>query len=176
VKLKMLAVLTLVVFGCAFASAQTFGFGTAGGDYLYCNYEQISNAYGDPYTVWQGVDNLSACYYGSHALAPMVGVKGGLPKAHSPIGIGVSGVVMADALIDAYSLVYTGEQWDTVSALKCTDLGAKRPKEGWIGLVGVSGLGFVGNYGTLSCTVYAKGQAKPNKGVSFGKTNHLKKH
>lgn len=35
---KMLAAFIVVVFGCALASAQSFGFASMGGG-LYCNYE-----------------------------------------------------------------------------------------------------------------------------------------
>ena len=175
-KFKLLAVLTLVVFGCAFASAQTFGFGTAGGDYLYCNYEVLSNSYGAPYAIWGGTDNISDCYFGSHYNATMGGVTGKLTKPQDPFGIGtVNGVVLGDNLYDAYSFTFTGYQWTVVSNLRCTNLGAKKPKEGWVGIASVSGFAFAGNYGVLSCTVYAKGQAKPNKGVSFGKSAALLK-
>ena len=171
-KLKSLLVITLIVIACSFASAQTFGFGTAGGDYLYCNYEQLSNTYGAPFTVWQGTDNLSACAGGQGENATMGGVKGALSKPDNPFGaFPISGVVLGDNLYDAYSLAFTAEQWTVVSNLKCTNIGAKKAKEGWVGIASYGGFVFGGNYGVLACTVYKPEDGRATKGVSFGKTN-----
>ncbi len=168
----MLAVLTLVVFGCAFSSAQTFGFGTAGGDYLYCNYESgLTNTFGAPYAIWQATDNLSACGLGGNAT--MVGVTAKLAKTANPGGFALKGVSMADNLYDAYSSyafgysVFTGEQWDVTQNVKCTNLGSKKVTEGWIGFASVSGFVFGDNYGVLACSIPSKGKANV-KGLSTG--------
>jgi hypothetical protein len=168
VKLKSLLVITLLVIGCSFASAQTFGFGTAGGAYLYCNYEAgLNNTFGSPYAVWAAVDNLSLCpgYLGFNAT--MVGISGGLTKTTNPAGFALKGETMADNLYDAYAGGYTGDQWDVTQNVKCTALGAKKPKEGWIGFAGASGITFGANYGTLSCTIPGKGSS-PVKGMTIG--------
>jgi len=163
----MLAVLTLVVFGCAFASAQagTFGFGTAGGDYEYCNYIQLSNYSG---AVWQGVDNLSACAGFIGINATVVGVTGKLAKAGNPfVAATVNGVTYADNLYDAYGGFYDYAQWDVTENKACTNLGAKKAKIGWVGIASESGFVFGANYGTLACSIPGKGNA-PVKGLSIG--------
>lgn len=168
----MLAVLTLVVFGCAFASAQagTFGYGTAGGDYLYCNYIQLSNYSGD---VWQGVDNLSACGHSYNATT--VGVTGKLTKPTNPfVAATINGVTMADNLYDAYSYGLTGAQWDVTENKACTNLGAKKAKEGWVGIASESGFVFGANYGVLACSIPGKG-TNPTKGISFGNAKSSKR-
>jgi hypothetical protein len=165
VKLKSLLVITLLVIGCSFASAQagTFGFGTAGGDYLYCNYIQLSNYSG---AVWQGVDNLSAC--GHSFNATVVGVSGKLAKALNPfVAATVNGATYADNLYDAYSYGLTGAQWDVTENKACTNLGAKKAKIGWVGIASASGFVFGANYGTLACSIPGKGNA-PVKGLSIG--------
>ncbi len=165
-KLKSLLVITLLVIGCSFASAQTFGFGTAGGDYLYCNYIQLSNVYGAPYAVWQGTDNLSACGHGYNAT--VVGVKGGLSKPGNPGGFAATGVTYADNIYDAYSYTLTGVQWDVSQSLKCTNLGAKKAKEAWIGFASVSGFVFGDNYGTVACSIPGRDKGAKMKGLSIG--------
>ena len=168
----MLAVLTLVVFGCAFASAQTFvgGFGTAGGYYLYCNYEILQNAFGAPYAVWQGSDILTTC--GLSYNATVAGIKGGLSAAGNPAGFAVTGVTYADNIYDAEGLSYTGAQWDVTSALKCVKKNKKTgkygPKYGWIGFAGLSGTVFGDNYGYLTCDIPGKTEAPVKAGMSIG--------
>jgi hypothetical protein len=168
-KLTSLAVITvLVVLGCGLASAQTFGFTSVGGG-LYCNYEVLQNAFGAPFTVWQGTDNLSAC--GAPLNATIVGIKGGLTKVTNPAGFAASGVTYADNVYDAQSEFYTGAQWDVTSALKCNKVnkktGAYTGSYSWIGFASVSGFIFGDNYGYLSCSIPA-GNA-PTKGLSTGK-------
>lgn len=168
----MLAVVTLVVFGCAFASAQniTAGFGTAGGYYLYCNYENISNTFGSPYAVWAGTDNLTAACGASYN-ATAVGIKGGMSAAGDPLGFAVTGITYADNIYDAAALAYTGAQWDVVSALKCVKRNKKTgkygPHYGWIGWAASSGVWFGYNYGYLTCDIPGKGTAAV-KGLSTG--------
>lgn len=164
-KLKSLVVITLLVIGCSFASAQTFGFGTAGGSYLYCNYEVLQQL--APYDVWQGTDVLTTCYLSYNAT--IVGVSGGLKGAASPIGVSIKGVTYADNLYDAASLYYTGAQWDVTSNLKCAKVknGRYTGKYGWIGFAGYSGYIFGDNFGFLTCAIPTKGKT-PTKGLSTG--------
>lgn len=163
-KLKSLLVITLLVIGCSFASASTFGFGTAGGSYLYCNYEVINPVAGD---VWGGTDVLSTCYAPYNAT--VVGIKGGLSATGNPLGFSVKGVTYADNVYDAQSLYYTGAQWDVTSALKCAKFknGRYSGKFGWIGFAAVSGYVFGDNYGFLTCQIPVKGKT-PTKGLSTG--------
>ena len=166
-KLKSLLVITLLVIGCSFASAQTFGFASVGGG-LYCNYIQLSNVFGAPYTLWQGVDNTSAC---GHAYnATVVGIKGGMSAAGNPAGFSVVGVTYADNLYDAYSYGLTGAQWDVTQKLKCN---AKH--YGWIGFASVSGFVFGDNYGFLSCSIPGKNGAVATKGLSTGNAKVTKR-
>jgi hypothetical protein len=165
VKLKSLVVITLLVIGCSFASAQTFGFGTAGGYYLYCNYEQISNVAGG---IWQVTDNLSACGHSFNATG--VGITGGLSAGLNPItGTAIKGVTYGDNLYDAYSYGLTGAQWDVTSALKCAKVknGRNTGKYGWVGLAAASGFFFGDNYGYVTCAIPGKGKMA-SKGASMG--------
>ena len=170
---KSLLVVTLLVIASAFASAQTFGFGTAGGSYLYCNYESgLNNAYGSPFDVWAATDNLSAC--GHSFNATMVGIGAKLAKTKNPAGFGTKGVSMADNLYDAYSYGLTGAQWDVTQNVKCTHIGAKKVVEGWIGFASASGFVFGGNYGVLACEIPGKGNVA-SKGLSIGNAKHARK-
>ncbi len=168
-KLKSLAVITLLVIGCSFASAQSFGFASVGGG-LYCNFEVLQQL--SPYTVWQGLDDLSAC--GASVNGTIVGIKGGLAAAGNPAGFAVSGVTYADNIYDAEALTYTGAQWDVTTDLKCNKVkkGVYSGKYSWIGFASVSGLVFGDNYGYLSCTIPGKNEA-PTKGPSTGKYSEL---
>ena len=156
-KLKSLAVITLFVLGCSFVEAQTFGFESVGGS-LFCDYEQLKNFGG---AVWEGFDNLSAC--GASQNATLVCVKGGVTKADNPLGFGVTGVVCADNIYDAFSGVYTGSQWLRISALKCST-----KKYGWVGFAGYSGVVFGDNYGYLSCIIPGRNGAVSNGRLSSG--------
>ncbi|MBZ5666120.1 MAG: hypothetical protein LAO30_16095 [Acidobacteriia bacterium] len=176
-KLKSLLVITLLVIGCSFASAQTFGFGTAGGSYLYCNYVQLSNTFGAPFAVWQGVDNLSACPGFLGINATVVGIKGGMTATTNPLGVAIAGVTYGDNLYDAYAYGFTGAQWDVTQKLACNKyknghaVGSYR----WIGFASVSGFVFGDNFGFLSCTIPGKAGSVPSRGVSFGSAKVAKK-
>ncbi|MGB9071667.1 MAG: hypothetical protein WCC22_03275 [Terriglobales bacterium] len=159
-KLKMLAVFTLVVFGCAFASAQTFGFASVGGG-LYCNFEQLSNAGAG---AWGGVDNLSAC--GSSVNATISGFNATVPAVGQPTG--GAGVVYGDSIYAAYN----GDafaQWTVFTKLKCNKqnrFGQYTGAYGWNGLAAFSGFFAGGNHGFLSCSIPGKNGAVPTKGPS----------
>jgi hypothetical protein len=164
VKLKSLSVMILLVLGCSFAAAQTFGFESVDHS-LYCNYEQLSHASKFGADVWQGIDNLSMCTGrgGSTYTATLVGIGGGLTKAQNPARFPVKGVVLADYIYDAFSGVYTGAQYFVVSALKCSS-----KKYGWIGLTTISGVYFSDNYGYLSCQIPGVRGAVATRGPSTG--------
>jgi hypothetical protein len=163
-KLKTLAILTLGIFGCAFASAQTFGFASAFGD-LYCNYEQLTYAGNG---LWVGFDNLSACginisstLSGFSATVPNVG-----PSAHG------AGVVYGDSVYAVYNGFPEG-QWTVFTKLKCNKVknGVFVGQDGWDGVAAFSGI-FVGsNQGPLSCTIPGKNGAAPTKGVNTRQKN-----
>jgi len=160
-KLKSLAVLTLLVFGCSFASSTsyTFGFASTGGG-LYCDYEQFNNnsPFG-PY-LWQGVDNLSVC--GVAYNATLVGVSATIPKS-AGLPLSGKGVFFADNIYDAFSPPFTGYQWAYFSLLKCST-----KKYGWIGFAGSpSGNIFGDNYGYLSCKI--PGKHTPTRGLMIGR-------
>lgn len=158
-KTKGLVVIALLVLGCSFASAQTFGFESVGGG-LYCNYEVLQQL--SPTAVWQGTDNLTtAC--GGEVNGTLVGISAPLEARNNPVGFSLNpGVNYADNIYDAEALGYTGAQWDVSTALKCTS-----HHYGWIGFASVSGFIFGDNYGYLSCTIPGKGPA-PTKGLSTG--------
>ena len=158
---KLLALLTLTVFGCAFASAQSFGF-VSGGGRLYCNYEQLSYAGGG---LWGGSDNLSACGFSVNAtisgFTATVTNKGEV--AHG------AGVIYGDS-IPAVSTPGNA-QWTMFTKLKCN----KQNKSGqyigalgWEGLAAFSGFFAGTNEGFLSCTIPGRNGATPTKGLTTG--------
>lgn len=161
-KMKSLVVVTLLVIGCSFASAQTFGFESVGHG-LYCNYEQLTNVFG---AVYQGVDNLSAC--GAPFNATVAGNKADLTAVGNPVGFNIVGVAYADNIYDADAEGYTGAQWEVVSGLSCP---AKR--YGWIGFASVSGFVFGDNYGYLSCSIPGKKGASATRGLSTGSAQQI---
>jgi hypothetical protein len=149
-KLKSLAVITLLVLGCSAAFAQgsaTLGFASAGDEGLYCNYEQIQWGGADNF-YFQGIDNLvTAC--GSAVNGTIEGVKLSVPvAADAPL----SGVVYAgaDNIIDAQYQTYSGEQWFTFTQTKPSKL---LKHFGWVGYLGVDGYEYLGNYGYLSASI-----------------------
>jgi hypothetical protein len=170
-KLKTLAILTLGIFGCAVASAQTFGFGTAiGGSGLYCNYYQVTYLGGG---LWAGIDNLSVCgdsystIVGFAATVPGVG-----PSAHG------RGVVWGDSIY----AVYNGCpecQWTVFTKFVGLNPDCnKKNKSGkfigtnhWEGVAAFSGV-FAGSVeGPLSCTIPGKNGVTPTKGVNTPQKN-----
>lgn len=159
-KLKMLAVFTLVVFGCAFASAQTFGFASVGGG-LYCNFEQLSNAGAG---AWGGLDNLSACGVGVNAT--ISGFNATVPALGQPTG--GTGVVYGDSIYAAYN----GDafaQWTVFTKLRCNKqnrFGQYVGSYGWNGLAAFSGFFAGGNHGFLSCSIPGRKGAAATKGAS----------
>ncbi len=162
-KMKSLAVIALLAFGCSFAAAQTFGFESVGHG-LYCNYEQLTQL--APYRIWQGVDNLSAC--GLPYNATLAGVNSTLTAAGNPAGFHVDGIQYADNIYDAEFESFSGAQWGVASALRCHN-----NVYGWIGFASVSGFIFGDNYGYLSCTIPGKKGAVATKGMSTGSASKV---
>jgi hypothetical protein len=148
-KLKSLAICTLLVLGCSAAFAQgsaTLGYTSAGDLELYCNYEQISwGGYDNYYS--QGVDNNEPCGLANNGT--MEGVKVSVPVA---AGAPLSGAAysFADNTIDAQYGTYSGEQWFVISQTKPRKL---LKTWGWVGYIGFDGYEYLGNYGYLSATL-----------------------
>jgi hypothetical protein len=149
-KLKSLVVVTLLVLGCSFASAQTFGFASVGSG-LYCNFEQLVN---NGSGVYSGIDDLlSVCGIGDATIAGLQGSTSnlGLP-AHG------AGVVYGDS-------VYAIEgdpsaMWTVYSKLKCNKFSTKKGvftgAYSWVGVASFSGVFAGDNYGYLSCSLPSK--------------------
>ncbi len=157
---KSLLILTLVVLGCSFASAQTFGFLSAGKSVEYCNYEVLQQL--SPYAIWQGDDILTPC--GVSYNATIAGATTSLSKVNNPLGFAIKGVGYADNIYDAFSEGYTGAQWYVLTNLKCSE-----KKLGWLGLASVSSFIFGDNYGYLwPCGPEAKRAAANGHGLSTG--------
>jgi hypothetical protein len=163
-KMKSLLVVTFLVLGFSLVSAQTFGFASASGAYLYCNYEQLTYVGND---IWEGIDNTSVC--GGHN-STLVGFGATTPnKGQLAFG---KGVVLADNLYDAYSYAYTGAQAALFTKLKCNklDQGHYKGAPGWITVSAISGFVFGDNYGYLSCTVPKAGdRAAMSRGPAAGR-------
>jgi hypothetical protein len=159
-KLKSLLVITLLVIGCSFASAQTFGFLSAGGIGEYCNYEQLTNEGSD---IYAGVDNLSPC--GAEINATVSGFGVSVPKTLAA-GLPVTGkgVVYGDNIYDAFDIAYTGEQWSVFTALHAS---RAIGHYGWIGVASFSGFFAGDNYGYLSNTIPAA--SSKGNGTTIGK-------
>ncbi len=163
--LKSLAVITLLVLGCSFASAQTFGFASVGGG-LYCNYEQFTSISGG---ALGGFDNVSAC--GSSVNATLSGFNAGLPLLGQPTG--GAGVVYGDSIYAALS----GDpfaQWTVFSKLHCNKqnrFGQYLGGYGWVGAAAFSGFYVGGNHGYLSCSIPGKAGVTPTKGASIRSKN-----
>lgn len=155
-KVKGLVAVTFLILGCSLVSAQTFGFATAGGDYLFCNYEQLSMGADD---FWSGIDNLSVC--GLSHNSTLVGFGATTPNKGQP-AFG-KGVVLADNIYDAYSYGFTGAQEALFTKLKCNKVdqfGHYKGAPGWMIVAAESGFIFGENYGFLSCTLPTAGDSK----------------
>jgi len=167
VKMKSLAVFTVVVLGCCAAFAQgsaTLGFTSSGDLGLYCNYEQITwGGYNNFY--FEGVDNLSQCFtpFGN---ATIEGVKVGInPSDGAPV-LGGPAYAAADSLFDAFSGVYTGAQWFIITQTKPSKL---LKHYGWVGYEGFYGYEFLDNFGYLSASIPGNNKSgKPVLGQSNG--------
>ena len=162
-KLKSLAVITLLVLACSSAFAGTFslGFASYDGSTTYCDYETINvNA---PYAA--GVHNLTTVC-GLLADAPQVGFLTNIPR---PTTAPVNGAViaLADATFDAQYQFYSGCQIDWVTKRKVV--------AGWgwsYYFTCGGGNSYLGNYGFLTTTLGAPQSG--TKKTSFGSATNAK--
>ena len=158
-KLKSLAVITLLVLGCSAAFAQgsfTLGFTSPGDLFLYCNYEIIQ--FGGPNNFYmQGVDNLqNACFVSNNATVE--GVKVSINASDGSPVQGGPAYAYADNLIDAFGGYYTAEQWFVITQTKPS---TRLRKYGWVGYLGFYGYEFLDNYGYLSASIPGHNPKKP---------------
>jgi hypothetical protein len=164
-KLKSLAVITLLVLGCSAAFAQgsfTLGFTSAGDLFLYCNYEQI--VYGGSNNFYmQGIDNIqSACF--SENQATVEGVKVSIAALDGAPVLTGPAYAYADNIYDAFGGYFTGDQWFVITQTRPSKL---LRHWGWAGYVGFDGYEFLGNYGYLSASIPgASGNKKPTQGAT----------
>jgi hypothetical protein len=160
-KMKGVLVITLLVLGCSFASAQTFGFVSVGISTLnYCNYEVLHQL--APYDVWEGSDVLTPCGVSQNATIAGSSVK--LSAKQNPVGFKLKGVAYADNIYDAFSEAYTGAQWFVITNLECS-----LKEFGWIGFASASGVIFGSNYGWLwPCGPEARKAAANGHRLSIG--------
>ena len=173
-KLKNLAEITLLALACSFASAQSFGFGSAVYGYLYCNFEQLTNNY-EVTGAWGVTDNLSACGIGYN------GTGGGFNADAKNFGLPVygQGVIYGDNIYDAESQYYTGYQWTVFTDLKCARInkrtGYPEGRYGWIGIASYSEFVFGDNYGWLMCALPSAHDGSKARGTSAGPVGQFKK-
>jgi hypothetical protein len=174
VKLKTLAVITLVVLGYSLASAQTgtFYFWDSSGDLNYCDYLVITYNTGG---IVAGYDDVTEC--GGNGLnAPIVGFVAKTGK-DGQYAWG-KGIVVGDAIYDASTDAYTGLQWtlwvsDKVSKLRN---GHFTGPYGWMGVAGTnSGFYFGDNYGYLADFTGAPDEAAGHGTTAGNLPNKLRK-
>jgi len=160
-KLKSLAVISLLVLGCSAAFGQSFSLGFLGGNGIqYCDYEVV---------------NVSAPFAGgTHNLTtvcglPVDGVMVGFNQYIAPISgaVVVGNVVnMADNTFDASYQAYTGCQIDWITKNKPSRL---LFHYGWaIYYSCFGGTDYLLNYGYLTTMLGAKVQGGGAKTPSFG--------
>jgi hypothetical protein len=146
VKMKSLLVITLLVLGCSFASAQTFSFWDAAGTLEYCNFNVITTNSGG---VVGGYDNLTTgCFLTYNS--PVIGFTATTPALGLPAH--GKGAVMGDGLYDASAIAYTGLQWTVWQSAKVSKKkhGFFSGAYGWLGVAGTyTGFYFGDNYGYL---------------------------
>ncbi|HXZ40973.1 MAG TPA: hypothetical protein VEG68_09535 [Terriglobales bacterium] len=155
-KLKSLAVITLIVLCCSAASAQSYAFGFLNytGGQQYCNYEIFTTGGAGNFYL-TGMDVLDACASSANPFATIegTGIRVTLEDIESTgLQPGITGpgrYIYADAIMDAYAGDYTGEQWLTITA---TSVNKKNEagKWNWDSFLGFSGYEFLGAYGFLT--------------------------
>jgi hypothetical protein len=162
-KLKSLAVVTLLVLACSSAFAGTFslGFESYDGSTQYCDYEVINVT--SPYAA--GTHNLTTgC--GLLADGAMVGFATTIPR---PTTAPVNGAVLAlaDNTFDAEYQFYTGCQEEWVTKRKAAS------NWGWSYYFTCGGGGdYLGNWGYLTTTLGSPTSA--TKKTSFGSAAQAK--
>jgi hypothetical protein len=155
-KLKSLAVITLLALGCSFAFAQSYAFGFLNytGGVQYCNYEIMQTGGANNFYV-SGMDVLDACASSANSFATIEGTAirvTSLDVESTGLQPGITGpgrYIYADAIMDAFAGDYTGEQWLTVTA---TSVNSKNRAGNWNwdSFLGFSGFEFLGAYGFLT--------------------------
>jgi hypothetical protein len=167
-KLKSLAVITLLVLGCSAAFGQSFTLGFLGYDPViqYCDYEVVNVA--KPFAA--GTHNLTtACGLSTDGV--QVGFTGALPAGSGPVTGAV--IQMADNTFDAQYQSYSGCQIEWVTKSKPS---VKLFQYGWSFYLSCSGgTDYLGNFGYLTANIPAAGQHAATK-TSFGATYSKSKH
>ncbi|MFZ1132811.1 MAG: hypothetical protein WBV31_05175 [Terriglobales bacterium] len=146
-KLKSLAVITLLVLGCsaAFGQSYSFGFLSYDGSTQYCDYESLLVS--APYAA--GAHVLKSC--GLPLDAVMVGLKTSIPYSTQQPVVGTV-YALADSTFDAQYIGVSGEQIDWVTKLKAAS--GNHPKWGWsFYFTFGGGSDYLGNYGYLTTTL-----------------------
>jgi hypothetical protein len=150
-KLKSLAVITLLVLGCSAVFGQgsaTLGFTSAGDEVLYCNFEQFEwGGYNNFY--FQGVDNITDACFAEFGNATIAGVKVAISVKDGAPVLGGPAYVYADSYFDAFSGSYTGAQLLTITQIKPSK---RLLHYGWVSYLGADGYEFLYNYGYLSAS------------------------
>jgi hypothetical protein len=159
-KLKSLAVITLLVLGCSAAFGQSFSLGFLGfNGTQYCDYEVVNVS--APYAA--GTHNLTTVC-GLALDGVMVGFKAYIPLTSGATVVG-NVIEMADNTFDAEYQAFTGCQIDWVTKTKASKL---LFHYGWAFYYGCSGgQDYLGNYGYLTTMLGAKQQVGA-KTTSFG--------
>jgi hypothetical protein len=159
-KLKSLAVITLLVLGCSAAFGQSFSLGFLGVNGVqYCDYEVVNVS--APYA--GGTHNLTTVC-GLAADGVMVGFNAYIPLTSGATVVG-NVVEMADNTFDAEYQSYTGCQIDWVTKTKPSRL---LYHYGWaIYYSCFGGTDYLLNYGYLTTMLGAKVQVGA-KNTSFG--------
>lgn len=156
-KMKSLLVIALFVLGCTAAFGQTFSLGFLSYDQSiqYCDYETIAEF--APFAAGSHVLTTGCGYPYDGA---MVGLKASVP-ASTGLPVTGGGLAMADNVIDAESLAYTGLEIMWFTKTKASTKGQlKNGKFGWqFFLTFGGGSDYLGNYGFLTTQL---GPAKAN--------------
>jgi hypothetical protein len=165
-KLKSLAIITLLVLGCSAAFGQSFslGFLSYTGGIQYCDYEVINAS--DPYAA--GTHDLKdVCGFPLNGV--MVGFKTIIPfSTGAPVTGGV--YALADSTFDAQYLGVSGCQIDWVTKTVASKVNLKFPHYGWSFYFTCGGGGdYLGNWGFLTTQLGAPNQNGAVKS-SVGKT------
>jgi len=159
-KLKSLAVITLLVLGCSAAFAQgsaTLGFTSAGDLGIYCNFEEIQwGGYNNFY--FQGVDDITDACFAEFGNATVEGVKVSIAAIDGAPVLTGPAYAYADNIYDAFSGYFTGAQWFVITQTKPSKL---LKHYGWVGYLGIDGYEFFGNYGYLTSELPTAPKGKP---------------
>lgn len=173
-KLKTLAVITLVVLGCSFASAQTgtFSFWNAAGTAEYCDYFVITTNSGGVVAGYDDTTNVCGFEFNS----AIVGFDATTPNDGLP-GYG-KGVVVGDDIYDASCACFSGLQWTVWVSDKCSKKknGHFTGRYGWVGVAGsYSGVYLGDSYGYLACGAPDKGEVAGHGTIAGKLPNKLRK-